>query len=383
MFKLMMESLMEGERDAFLGYKKYDTGTKDTANSRNGYYDRDLLTGLGNLASLSVPRDRLGEFASEFIRTYEGSTKPMDKLILKLYAKGLSTRDITDTIRELYGKDLSPQAVTLITQEVEDERNAWHKRRLGSRYTVLIIDALFVKIRRDTVSSDAVYTVSGVTHEGKREILGQYVGTSESSTFWKSILQDIKSRGVAEVLLFVFDGLTGLKEVVNEVYPHALTQHCVVHQIRGTLAKVRPTHKEQIASDLRTIYQSKTPHEAKAQILELKKKWVTQYPHLFDSWLDKFDSLTTFMQFPEYLRSHLYSTNWLERMNKEFRKVLKTKNSFPTESSVLTVLYLKIKDLSKNWDTQSVNGFLAYQLDLQVLWERQYPNRKEVFTQSS
>lgn len=377
----MMESLMEGERDAFLGYKKYDTSNKEGVNSRNGHYKRDLLTGLGNLAQLAVPRDRLGAFASEFIRTYEGSTKPMDKLILKLYSKGMSTRDITDTIQELYGKELSPQAVTLITQEVEEERDAWHRRTLHPRYTVIIIDALFVKVRRDTVSADAVYTVSGITDTGKREILGQYVGASESATFWKDILHDIKSRGVAQVLLFVFDGLTGLKEVVQEVYPHAMTQHCVVHQIRSTLSRVRPKHKAQVATDLKTIYRSPEQHQAKARILELKRKWIKEYPHLFDAWIDKFESLTTFMQFPEYLRTHIYSTNWLERINKEFRKVLKTKNSFPTESSVLTILYLKIKDISRNWDTQSVNGFLAHQVDLELLWERQYPGRKEVFTQ--
>jgi len=210
MFKLMMEALMEGERTAFLGYDKYDTEVKRTNNSRNGYYKRDLLTGLGNLAELSIPRDRLGEFASEFIDAYEHSTKPMDKLILELYAKGMSTRDINDVIKQIYGKDLSPQAVTEITKEIEEERLAWETRTLKKRYTVIFIDALFVKVRRDKVSSDAVYLVAGIDDQGYRDILGQYVAGEEAATFWKQVLNDIKSRGVKEVLLFVFDGLTGL-----------------------------------------------------------------------------------------------------------------------------------------------------------------------------
>jgi len=383
MFKLMMERLMEGERDAFLGYNKYDRRPKNRQdNARNGYYSRDLLTGLGNLDDLEIPRDRTGKFDTELLRQYEQSTTPMDKLILKLYSKGMSTRDIQDTIQEIYGKKLSPQAVSEITQEIEEERVVWERRPLKKRYTAIFIDALFVKMRRDKVSSDAVYIAAAIDDTGKRDILGMYVAGEESSTFWKNILADFKARGVKETLLFVFDGLTGLKEAVNEVYPQSLTQLCVVHQIRNTLSYVRAVHKTAVAADLKSIYKSSTLPLAKDALLKVKAKWVSHYPRLFNSWIDKIEVLMTFLEFPEYLRPHLYSTNWLERLNKEFRKVVKTKNSFPTETSVRNVIYFKIRDISRHWDTQSLNGFVAFNADLQIMWERHY-GRKEVFTQST
>ncbi len=387
MLKLMLESIMEGERTAFLGYEKYDTKpASNNGNSRNGYYQRDLLTGLGNLVNLSVPRDRFDEFDTELLDQWEQSIKPMDQLILKLYAKGMSTRDINDVVQQIYGKAMSPQSVTLITQEIESERIAWERRILDTRYTVLFIDALHTKIRRDVVSTDAVYTVAGIDHEGYRDILGQYVGAAESATFWKAVLADLKSRGVQEVLLFVFDGLTGLTQVVQEVFPHALTQLCVVHQVRNTLSQVRKHHRDQIASDLKTIYTQSTKQEAKSQALAVQAKWKHSYPRLMQSWIDKIDQLTTFLEFPSYLRPHLYTTNWIERLNKEFRKLLKTKNALPTEGSVRNLLYFKVKDITRKLESSRLNGFVQHHIDLQILWEKQYGSvsaGKEVFTQSS
>lgn len=375
MFKLMLESMMEGERTAVLGYDKHDYSGYGTTNSRNGYYPRDLLTGLGNLEDLNIPRDRLGEFTPELLDKWERSTKPMDELILSLYAKGMSTRDINDVIEKIYGKSLSPQAVTLITKEIEEERLAWEKRRLKKKYIAVFIDALFVKIRRDKVDSDAVYTVCAIDEAGYRDILGQYIGASESAHFWKEILVDLKDRGVEEVLLFVFDGLTGLGNAVKEIFPACLTQNCLVHQIRQTLNYVRPCHKEEVAADLKLVYRSLSLTETKDKILKIKIKWQSKYPRLFNSWVDKIETLMTFLEFPKYLRPHVYSTNWLERLNKEFRKVLKTKNSLPTETAARNLLYLKIRDITKNWDRQRLNGFVAYQVDLNILWEKYYGGR--------
>lgn len=381
MFKLMLESMMEGERTDFLGYAKHCFEGYGTDNSRNGFYERDLLTGMGNLENLKIPRDRLGDFSPELIDKWERSARPMDLLILKLYAKGMSTRDINDVIREIYGKDLSPQAVTNITQEIEVERTAWEKRPLKKKYIAVFIDALFAKIRRDTVAADAVYTAAAIDENGNRDILGQYVGTSESATFWKeTVLADLKQRGVEEVLIFIFDGLTGLVPAVNEIFPKTLTQLCIIHQVRSTLSNVRQNHKQAIADDLKTVYKSKSKSEAKDKILSLKIKWRTEYPRLFNSWIDKIELLMNFLEFPEYLRPHLYSTNWIERLNKEFRKLLKTKNSMPTENSVRNLLYFKIKDMSKKWDTQRLNGFVAYQADINILWEKFYGGKEGLYT---
>jgi len=372
MFKLMLESLMEGERSALLGYSKYDPSGYHSGNSRNGYYQRDLLTGLGLLEKLNVPRDRQGEFFSQLLEKWQSSLKPMDELILSLYAKGMTTRDIEDIIKRLYGKDISPQYVSNITKEIEEERIAWQGRKLKPRYTAVFIDALFVKIRREVVSTDAVYVIAGIDDQGYRDILGLWIGAEESSRFWKQVLQDLKDRGVNQVLLFICDGLKNLEETINEIYPRALTQLCIVHQTRSTLNKVRPKHKEAVASDLKTIYKAKKLSEAKANALKLKKKWHTYYPKLIDRWIVNIESLMRFLDFPEYIRPHLYSTNWLERLNKEFRKVLKNKNSFPTESAVSNLIYLKIRDILRSRQTQRVNGFASHQIDIDVLWEKHY-----------
>lgn len=387
----MMEALMEGERTTFLGYGKYATDVKEAQgqqNARNGYYERDLLTGLGNLAGLSIPRDRLGEFATQFIDSYEHSTKPMDRLIMQLYAKGMSTRDIEDTIRTLYGKDISPQAVTEITREIAEERVAWEKRTLQKQYTVVMIDALMVKVRRDTVSSDAVYTVAAIDRNGYRDILGQYVGAAESAQFWKTtVFADLKARGVQDVLMFVFDGLAGLPEAVAEYYPRALTQRCVVHQIRHTLSLVRPKHKDTVAGDLKSIYAALSLTEAKQAALAVQSKWRQQYPRMMNGWIDKIELLMSFLAFPPHIRPHVYTTNWIERINKEFRKLLKTKNALPTEDAVRNLLYFKIRDLTRKFERQRLNGFVEYKIDIDILWEKQYPSSiygKEVtFTQST
>jgi putative transposase len=382
MFKVMLESMMEGERTAFLGYGKHDYSGYGSRNSRNGHYERDLLSGLGNLEGLNIPRDRLGEFFPELLDKWERATKPMDNLVLELYGRGMSTRDINAVVEKIYGKSLSPQAVTLVTKEIEEEREAWEGRPLKNQYVAIFADALVTKIRRDTVANDAVYVICGIDKAGYRDILGLYIGATESASFWKETFGDLKSRGVAEVLLFVTDGLSGMEEAIGEVFPRALTQRCVVHQIRATLDKVRPCHKGAVAASLKTIYRSQSLSEAKENILKVKSQWERFYPRLTGGWLEHTESLMRFLEFPEYLRPHLYTTNWIERLNKEFRKVLKTKNSLPTETAVRNLLYLKIREISGKWERQRLNGFVAYQVDLEILWERRYPSQERRFTQN-
>ena len=382
LFQIMLENLMEGERTAVLGYGKHDFSGYGSDNSRNGYYKRDLLTGLGLLEDLNIPRDRLGEFTPELLDKWQRQTKPMDKLVMSLYAKGMTTRDINSVVHEIYGKKYSPQQVSLITKEVEEERCAWEKRGLKPRYIAVFLDALFVNLRRgDTVSKDAVYAVTAIDNEGYRDILGIYVGTTESADFWKEILTDLKQRGVEEVLTFVTDGLTGLDEEVQKVYPKAMTQLCVVHQVRSTLNKVRPKDKDQVAAKLKSIYKSKSLPEAKEKLLKLQRQIKPKYPKLLNRWFDKINELMSFLAFPEYLQPHLYSTNWLERLNKDFRKVLKNKNSMPTEDSVKNLIYLKVRDLTKRYEGQRLNGFVAHQVDLEVMWQKQYGENR--FTQDT
>lgn len=383
MFKLMLESMMEAERTIFLGYGKHDFAGYGSGNSRNGSYERELLTTMGNLEDLKIPRDRLGEFSSELLDKYERSTKPMDKMILALYSKGMSTRDIGDLVNELYGRTLSPQAVTDVTQAVVGQREAWEKRPLPKRFVAIFIDALVVKIRRDVVDNDAVYVVSGIDENGYRDVLGLYYGSTESATHWEEVLEDIKRRGVEEVLVFVMDGLTGLPDAVGRVFPKALIQGCVVHQVRATLSHVRAYHKQAVADDLRSIYSAESYEQAKERLEKIKEKWVKIYPRLFTTWEEKLKYFMTFLEFPKGIRKFMYTTNWIERLNKEFRKVLKNKNSMPTEDSVRNLLYLKVKDLTFKWQGQKLQGFSMYSAELNEIWEMRYPEQERGFTQTS
>ena len=385
----MLERLMEGERTALLGYNKHEYkgyGEKGigNGNSRNGYYERDLLTGMGLLENMQIPRDRLGEFTPELVERYQRSTKPMDRLVMSLYAKGMSTRDINAVVAEIYGKSYSPQQVTLITKEIEEERLAWEKHPLKKRYIAIFVDCLYVKMRRgETVAPDAIYVVCGIDAEGYRDILGFYCGTTESATFWKEVLADLRERGAQEVLLFVFDGLTGLEEVAHQIYPRSLTQLCIVHAVRATLAYVRPEDKQMVAGKLKYVYSAQSLSEAKERLLKIEQELKAKYPRLLTRWFEKLASLMRFLEFPEYVRKHLYSTNWIERLNKDFRKVLKNKNSMPTEDAVRNLLYLRVRDIMGRYETQRVNGFVAYQADLNFLWQKHYGQRSGGFTQNT
>lgn len=374
--KRMMEVMMEKERTGFLGYQKgkpIASSGERRDNHRNGYYGRDFLSSLGLMERLRVPRDRLGEFYPKLLEALELRSGKVEELIAALYGKGMSTRDIGDVIGDIYGESISPQTVTNITAAIEEEREAWEKRPLKPRYAVIFVDAIWIKIRRDTVNTDAVYTVTGIDEKGYKEILGMYVGASESAVVWEEHLQEIKDRGIQEVLEFVSDGLSGLKDAIKRKFPDALTQRCIVHQTRATLGKVRNKHKEEVVEDLRTIYRVDTLEEAKKNLEAVRGKWKTHYPRLLNSWEDNLEDLMAHLAFPRFLRKFLYTTNWLERINKELRKVVKTKNSFPTEKSVRNLLYFKIRDLNEKYEEKRMPGFDKYRPELEAMWKKQYP----------
>jgi putative transposase len=372
----MMEVMMEKERTSFLGYQKgkpIAARGERRDNHRNGHYQRQFLSSLGLLDDMKVPRDRLGEFYPRLLEQMELRSGLVDKMILSLYSKGMSTRDIGDVIGNVYGGSVSAQTVTNITAAVEEEREAWEKRKLEPRYTAIFVDAIMVKIRREAVANDAVYLVAGVNEKGNKEILGMYVGATESAVKWEEILQDLKDRGMQEVLEFVIDGLTGLEEAIRRKFPEALIQRCITHQMRNTLSNVRNKHKNAMAEDLRTIYQVKTLEEAQSNLEAVKEKWAESYPRLFKSWEEHLENLMAHLAFPKFLRKYLYTTNWLERINKELRKMVKTKNSLPTEKAAKNLLYFKIRELNDKYEDRRLPGFNRYKPELEAMWKKQYP----------
>lgn len=383
LLKKMMQVMMEKERTGFLGYKKgYPIAPRGQRrdNHRNGYYEREFLSSLGLMEDLKIPRDRLGEFYPRLLEAMELRSGKVEDLIIALYSKGMSTRDISSIIEIIYGDTISAQTVTNLTTAIQEEREAWEKRPLKARYVAVFIDGFWVKIRRDTVASDVVYIVGGVDEKGNKEILAMYIGATESAVVWEEHLQDLKDRGVQEVLEFVSDGLTGLKDAIKRKFPQSLTQRCVVHQVRNTMGNVRNKHKEEMAEDLRTIYRVDKLDQAKTNLEAVKDKWKKYYPRLFRSWEQNLEDLMAHLAFPKFLRKYLYTTNWLERVHKELRKMVRTKNSLPTEDSAKNLLYYKIRDLNNKYEEKRIPGFDKYKPELEAMWKKQYPfstlNRK-------
>ena len=371
----MMQVMMEKERTSFLGYargKPIVSSGQRRKNPRNGYYRRNFLSALGLMDNLKIPRDRLGEFYPRLLKAMELRSGIVENLIVAMYSKGMSTRDIGEVIESIYGDSLSAQTVTNMTQAIQEEREAWEKRPLKARYVAVFIDCLWVKIRREAVNTDAVYVIGGIDETGRKDILSMHVGATESAVIWEEYLQDLKNRGVQEVLEFISDGLTGLKEAIKRKFPEALTQRCMVHQVRRTLGKVRNKHKEEMVDDLKTIYRVEKFEEAKKNLEAVKNKWKKYYPRLFNSWEENLEDLMSFLAFPRFLRKYLYTTNWLERVHKELRKMVKTKNSLPTEEAAKNLLYFKIRDLVRKYEEKRLPGFDKYKPELEEMWKKQY-----------
>lgn len=380
----MLEALMEEERTAHLGYPKGKPDVLPRDNHRNGYYMREYLSSLGLMSDLRVPRDRLTEFVPRLLDLLDRRSTKVNDLALLLYQKGVSQRDVVDIIDQIYEKKLSASTVSSIAKAITSEREAWEKRPLSDRYICIFIDAIHINVRKDgLVDNDAFYLVYGINQEGHKEVLGLYGGATESAAGWEQHLTDLQQRGVKEVLLFVMDGLSELTHTVKTLFTQAFTQRCVVHQVRQTLSNVRVKHKAELAEDLRTIYQSQSFEEAEHTLHQVKDKWRQKYPRLFHTWETYLPEFMAFLHFPKGMQRHIYTTNWLERLNKELRKVVKTKNSYPTEDSVKNVLYSKLVELQLKWGERRLPNFDQYRLDLQQLWDQRYPQPKNAVTQSA
>ena len=312
MIKDMMETLMKAELTELLKYEKYSPEGHNSGNSRNDFYKRSYETKYGKIENLNIPRDRNDEFRQQLIPPYQRHDGWLEDMIMQLYANGVSTRDVGSIIEKLYGNSYSPTTVTNITDVAIEEIKKWRQRKLNKHYSVLFIDAMSVKLRRDTVANDSVYFILGIDEEGYREVLDFYIGTTESSYVWEEILSSLKERGATDVLLGVMDGLPGLEEAFNKVYPKADVQSCVVHKVRNTIRKVRKKDLSEILQDLKSVYESTTKDQAMIMLDEFSIKWVKLYPKVVDSWNNN-SSLFTYYSYPLAIRKAIYTTNWIER----------------------------------------------------------------------
>ena len=372
MFADVLNEVLQCEMDEQLGYDKHErTESDDTKkNYRNGSTKRKMKTQLGEV-EISVPRDRNGEYEPKIISKYQRNTDGLEDKILSLYAHGMSTRDIQEQIKDLYDIDISSELVSKISEKIIPEVNEWQNRPLEEYYPFIFMDAIHYKIRENhQIISKAAYVVLGVNADGYKDILGIWVGGNESSKFWLGVLNELKSRGVKNVDLFCVDGLTGFREAISAVYPFAGIQRCIIHQIRSSSKYVSYKHIKEFMADLKLVYGALNEEAALEKLLDFKEKWQTQYPSAVKSWEDNWDILSTFFAYPVEIRKKIYTTNIIEGLNRQFRKVTKTKSVFPNDDSLRKMLYLASQNITKKWTQRYKNWDIVIR-QLEIMHEDQ------------
>jgi putative transposase len=347
LFASTLEQMLETELEDQLGYGRYETKGRNSGNSRNGSYTRKVRSSGGD-ADIKVPRDRNGEFHSELLKK---NSNEIEQKIIAMYGRGTSTRDIQEMLEELYGIDVSASTISKVTDKVLELVEAWQNRPLSPIYAIMYLDAIYIKLRRDgKIENVAVYNVMGVDLEGKKEILGHWIGDgAEGANFWLSVITDLQSRGVEDIFIAAIDGLSGFKDAIHSVFPKTKVQRCVIHQIRQSLKYIPWRDRKPFTTDLKTVYQAATREEAEANLRILDEIWGDKYAAAIRSWENNWEDLATFFEFPKEIRRLIYTTNPVEGYNRQLRKVLKNKSSFPTSQAVRKLLYLATMNISKKW----------------------------------
>ena len=350
MMSVILEGALDGELDDELGYSKYDYKNKDTNNSRNGYSKKTMHTSYGDI-DLDIPRDRNGEYEPQVIKKYQNTiTQDMEEKIISMYAKGMTTSDIESHFQELYGIDVSDSTISRITDKVLPIVKEWQERPLEDVYAVVYLDAIHFHVRSEgRIVKKAVYIALGIDMDGRRDILGMYVGENESAKFWLSILNGLKNRGVKDILIACIDGLTGFPQAISAVFPETEIQHCIIHQIRNTTKFVSYKDLKALMADLKRVYTASTEEIARLELEAFSEKWDSKYPNISKSWNENWATLSTYFKYPEEVRKIIYTTNTVEGFNRQLRKVTKNKSVFPTDDSLLKMLFLAAMDITRKW----------------------------------
>ena len=350
MMSVILEGALDGELDEELGYSKYDYKNKETANSRNGYSRKTMHTSYGDM-DLDIPRDRNGDYEPQVIKKYQNTlTQDMEEKIISMYAKGMTTGDIENHLNDLYGIDVSDSTISRITDKVLPIVKEWQERPLEEIYAVVYLDAIHFHVRSEgRIVKKAVYIVLGLDLDGKRDVLGMYVGENESAKFWLSVLNGLKNRGVKDILIACIDGLAGFPQAISAVFPDTEIQHCVIHQIRNSTKFVSYKDIKVLMADLKKVYAAPSEDIALMELESFAEKWDSKYPSISKSWHDNWATLSTYFKYPDEVRKIIYTTNTVEGFNRQLRKVTKNKSVFPTDDSLLKMLYLAAMDITRKW----------------------------------
>lgn len=349
LFKDTIQQVFEAEIDEHLGYIKHDNTGDHSGNSRNGYSKKTMKTKFGK-AELRIPRDRKGEYEPQIVKKYETTANGLEDQIIGLYSKGMSTRDIEDQMKDLYGIDVSPTMVSKVTDKIMPLIAEWQSRPLDRVYPIVFLDAIHFKVRKENrIVNKAAYSVLGINLSGHKEILGIWIGENESASFWLGVCNDLKNRGVQDILIACKDNLSGFSEAIHSVFPQTDIQLCVIHQIRNSMKYVSYKEQKAVMADLKKVYQALTLEKAELEFSNFKEKWGKKHPIIIKSWEANWLELTAYFSYPAEIRRLIYTTNTIEGYHRQLRKVTKTKTAYPTDDSLKKIIYLATMEISKKW----------------------------------
>lgn len=373
LFGDVIKEMLEAELEEELGYSKHDYRNKETDNSRNGYTKKTVNSSYGKI-ELSIPRDRKGEYEPMVVKKHQRSIASIEDRILSMYARGMTYKDIQAHMEEIYGSTLSTESISRITDKIIPIISEWRNRPLEDVYSIIYMDAVFYKVTESNqIKNKALYIAFGINLEGMKEVLGIWIAESESSKYWLGVLNELKNRGVKGVMFFSIDGLVGMEEAIGAVYPQAKIQRCVVHQIRYSMKFVNWKDRKAFAADLKKVYKADTKEAAWNALLAFEEKWGEKYPFSIKSWKDNWESLTTYFAYPQEIRTLIYTTNPIESVNRQLKKVTKNRGVFPNDTALMKLAYLAINNISKKWTVRlrDWNKILAV-LMIEFDWVKSY-----------
>lgn len=344
-----LQGMLEAEMDESLGYSRYDYKNKETDNSRNGYSKKTVVSSMGEI-DLDIPRDRQSEFEPQVVRKNQTDVSDIEDQVLSMYAKGMTTRDISSHLQDVYGVDASAEMISHMTDRILPIAKEWQNRPLERKYAVVFMDAVHFHVREDNRTvKKAVYVVIGVRLDGTKEVMGMWIGGNESAKYWLGVLNEIKNRGVEDIMIVSVDGLTGFVDAIGEVFPQAEVQRCIVHQVRYTTKFVSYKDIKPFMKDLKAVYQAQTEEIALENLDVLEENWGKKYPSSIASWRNNWPQLSTYFKYPQEIRKIIYTTNSIENFNRGLRKVTKAKSVFPTDDALFKSIYLAMVDITKKW----------------------------------
>jgi len=365
LFAETIQEMLEAEMDTHLGYEKNDVKSKSTTNIRNGKSKKTIVSEYGE-QEITVPRDRQSEFDPIVVKKHQSQVTGIEDQIIALYAKGVSTREIQDHLKQLYGIDASPTLISNVTNKIMPLIKEWQNRPLQEVYAIAYLDAIHFKVKQDgAIVNKAAYMVIGIDLDGNKDVLGMWIGENESAKFWMSVLNDLRNRGVQDILITCVDNLTGFTQAISACYPKTEIQKCIIHQIRNSTRYVSYKDLKKVTADLKPIYKATTEDAALLELDRFEEVWGAKYPLIIRSWRNNWSELATFFKYPPEIRKLIYTTNIIESYHRQLRKVTKGKSIFPTDESLLKMLYLVTMDVIRKWTGRVQNwGQILLQLSV-------------------